>query len=43
MVEDRKPEINPHTYYHLVYDKEGKKAGIYNGEKTGLFNKGCSM
>ena len=39
----RKPEINPHTYYHLIYDKGGKKARIYNGEKTGLFNKGCWM
>ena len=25
------PEINLHTYGHLIFDKEGK---IYNGEKT---------
>ena len=25
------PEINPHTYGHLVFDKEAR---IYNGEKT---------
>ena len=24
MVEDRKPEITAHTYYHLIYDKGGK-------------------
>ena len=25
------PEINPHTYSHLIFDKEAR---IYNGEKT---------
>ena len=25
------PEINPHTYGHIIFDK---KARIYNGEKT---------
>ena len=25
------PQINPHTYEHLIFDKEAR---IYNGEKT---------
>jgi len=32
------PEINPHIYGQLIYDKELR---IHNGEKDGFFNKWC--
>ena len=31
MEQNRKPKINPHTYVHLIFDKEIR---IYNREKT---------
>ena len=31
MKQDRKPQINPHTYSHQIYEKEAR---IYSGEKT---------
>ena len=32
------PEINPHTYGYLIFDREAK---IYNGKKESIFNKRC--
>jgi hypothetical protein len=32
------PQINPHSYGHLIFDK---KAKIYNGKKETIFNKWC--